>query len=66
MANELFQNEKLYSKKQVLPVVNIGLTTFNTLVDNGIIPVVRISERIHRFKGSTLNRVFSEQKKYDV
>jgi len=56
----LFEENRLYTSKEVLDITKISLSTLHKLEDSGILKAVRISERIKRFIGGSLNKVISE------
>ncbi|MGR9117672.1 MAG: helix-turn-helix transcriptional regulator [Gammaproteobacteria bacterium] len=61
MAKNIFDETRLYSEKQARPVLGIGRTTFRKLVDTGSLPVVKISDRVFRYRGASLNSLCSEK-----
>jgi len=57
----IFKDDALYTGGEVCKTGKIGKSLLDDLVKNKILPVIRISQRIRRFKGSSLNKVFSEK-----
>jgi hypothetical protein len=58
---KLFDDNQLYPSKEVIKKSNIGLSTLLKLEATGVLKTIRISERIKRYSGETLNALFSEQ-----
>lgn len=56
----LFKPDKLYTPDEVREKLNIGKSLLNELIKLQYLKVVRISTRIRRFKGSSLNRLCKE------
>lgn len=57
----VFEDNKLYTPQEVQKIGKLGKSIFEALVANGTLPIIKISERNRRLKGSTLNKIFSEQ-----
>ena len=58
--SKLFQDNQLYGPGPVMEKLNLGRTAFRELIASGTLPFIKISERTRKFRGSTLNRIFSE------